>query len=63
MSPQAINIITNVISFLLIVLEPIRAYFATQPFDWITFAICVASAIIAWFTGKSTIYGMKKRGL
>ncbi len=60
LSPETINLITNVLAALLVILEPIKAYFQSQPFNWITFAICLMSAIVAWFTGKSTLYAMKK---
>lgn len=55
MSPKVINIITNVIAVLLVILEPIRAYLSTQAFNWATFAICVGGAIIGYFTSKSTL--------
>lgn len=54
MTPKIINIITNIIAVLLVILEPIRAYLSTQPFNWTTFAICVGGAIIGYFTSKST---------
>ena len=63
MSPNVINWITNIVSFLLVILVPIKDYLATQPFDWFTFAICVLGAVVAYFTGKSTVYAMKRRGL
>ena len=56
MSPKLINIITNVIGGLLVVLEPVRSYLLSQPFDWVTFGICVAGAIIGYFTGKSALF-------
>jgi len=56
MSPKVINIITNVIGALLFLLEPIRAYFASQPFNWVTFAVCIGGAIIAYFTSKSSTF-------
>ena len=55
MNPKIINIITNVIAVLLAVLEPIRAYLSSQPFNWATFAICVGGAVIGYFTSKSTL--------
>ncbi len=55
MSPKVINIITNVIAILLAVLEPVRSYLTTQPFDWATFAVCIGGAVIGWFTGKSAL--------
>lgn len=56
MSPSVINIITNVLGALLFVLEPMRAYFSSQPFNWMTFAVCVGTAILAYFTSKSTLF-------
>jgi len=56
MSPKLINIITNVIGALLFLLEPIRAYLASQPFNWVTFLSCIGMAIIAYFTSKSTLF-------
>lgn len=52
-NPSQINIFTNVIGFLMVLLEPLRSYFATQPFQWSTFVLCVLGAIVAYFTGKS----------
>jgi hypothetical protein len=59
MSPSLINIITNVMGVLLFILEPIRAYFLSQPFSWVTFASCVFMAVVAYFTGKSTLFVTK----
>lgn len=59
MTPNVINWITNIVGFLLVILVPIKDYLATQPFDWFAFAICVLGAVVAYFTGKSTIYRMK----
>ncbi len=59
MSPKVINIITNVIGGLLFVLEPVRAYFTSQPFNWTTFMVCVGGAIIGYFTSKSTLSTQK----
>ena len=55
MSPNVINIITNVIAVLLAVLEPVRAYLESQPFNWMTFAMCIGGAVIAYFTSKSVL--------
>ena len=55
MSPNVINIITNIIGILLFILEPISAYLTSQPFSWSTFAMCVGAAVIAYFTSKSTL--------
>ena len=55
MNPSTINLITNIIAFFLAILEPLRAYFASQPFDWTTFALCIGGAVIAYFTGKGSM--------
>ena len=60
MSPNVINWITNIVSFLLFVLVPVKDYLGSNPFDWFTFAICVLGAVVAYFTGKSTIYRMNQ---
>lgn len=59
MSPSMINLITNIVAFLLAILEPLKAYFASQPFDWTTFALCIGGAIIAYFTGKGSMTVLK----
>jgi len=55
MNPNVINIITNVIAVLLAILEPVRAYLSSQPFNWTTFAVCIGGAVIGYFTSKSTL--------
>ncbi len=55
MDAKKINLITNIIGILLAILEPVRAYLASQPFNWTTFLTCLGGAIIAYFTGKSTL--------
>ena len=55
MSPQVINIITNIMAAILVILEPIRAYLTTQTFNWTTFVICIVTAVIGYFTSKSTL--------
>lgn len=59
MSPSVINIITNIIAVLLAILEPVRAYFSSQPFSWTTFLLCLGAAIIGYFTSKSTLKTLK----
>ena len=59
MSPSMINLITNIVAFLLAILEPLKAYFANQPFDWTTFALCIGGAVIAFFTGKGSMTVLK----
>jgi hypothetical protein len=54
LTPKWINIVTNVIGVLLFILEPVRSYLQSQPFNWVTFATCIGGAVIAYFTSKST---------
>jgi hypothetical protein len=61
MSPKAINATTNVIGLILAILEPVRSYLTEQPFEWGTFAVCILGAIVAYFTGKSTLADQKGR--
>ena len=53
LSPKQIDTITNIMGAVLVILEPIRSYLTTQPFEWTTFGICLLSAVVAYFTGKS----------
>jgi len=55
MNPKNINIITNVIAILLAILEPMRSYLGSQPFNWMTFTVCIGGAVIGYFTSKSTL--------
>jgi hypothetical protein len=55
MSPSIVNLITNIVGFLLFVLEPVRAYLTTQPFNWTTFILCILGAVVAYFTGKGSL--------
>ena len=59
MNASQINITTNILGFLLFVLEPVRSYLASQPFSWFTFVTCVLGAGVAYFTGKSTLSAQK----
>lgn len=52
MQSAQINTWTNVIAVLLAILEPVHAYLASTPFSLPTFAICVLTAVVAFFTGK-----------
>jgi hypothetical protein len=54
-NPSQINLTTNIIGFLLAILEPVRSYLTEQPFEWGTFAACVLGAAVAYYTGKSTL--------
>jgi hypothetical protein len=55
MSPTVINLITNIVGVLLVILEPIRSYLSSQTFNWTTFLMCIGGAIVAYFTSKSTL--------
>lgn len=59
MTPKTINIVTNIMAFLLVVLVPIKNYLETQPFDWFTFFLCICGAVVGYFTGKSDLKGSK----
>lgn len=59
MNPSTINAITNVVGFLLFILEPVKSYLTSQPFDWTTFALCVGGAVISYFTGKGSMNILK----
>jgi len=56
MSPSAINWITNIIAALLVILEPVRMYLSSQEFNWVTFLLCVGTAVIGYFTSKSSLF-------
>lgn len=54
MTPKLIDTLTNIVAFLLFMLEPIRAYFSTgEPFNIWTFLTCILGAVVAYLTGKS----------
>ena len=55
MNPKNINIITNAIAILLAILEPMKSYLGSQPFNWTTFAMCIGGAVIGYFTSKSAL--------
>ena len=46
------DLITSIIGFLLVVLEPLETYFMNNDFEWSTFALTVMAAVVAYFTGK-----------
>jgi hypothetical protein len=52
MNPNVKNIVTNIIAFLLVILEPVNAYLSTQDFNWVNFLVCIGGAVIGYFTGK-----------
>ncbi len=59
MDAKVINIITNILGALLAIAEPVRAYLTSQPFEWTTFIVCIITAAVAYFTGKSTLSTQK----
>ena len=59
MNPKLINIITNVIAVALFILEPVKSYLTSQPFNWTTFLVCIGGAVIGYFTSKSTLSTQK----
>ena len=61
MNPKTIDIITNIMALLLAILEPVKSYLTSQPFSWTTFAACIFTAVIGWFTGKSTLSTLPKK--
>ena len=66
MSPSMINLITNIIGFMLAILVPVKTYLTSQSFDWMTFGLCIGGAVIAYFTGKSGVHTekmLKARGI
>jgi len=52
---KMVDIITNVIAGVLVVLEPVRWFLASAPdtFNVWTFILCLCGAIVAYFEGKS----------
>lgn len=48
------NTITNIIGFLLVLLEPIETYLMNNEFEWQTFGVTVLAAVVAYLTGKGS---------
>ena len=46
------DLITSIIGFLLVLLEPLETYFMNNEFEWQTFGLTVMAAVVAYFTGK-----------
>lgn len=55
MSPQAINILTNIVGALFIIVGAAQGYLTSQPFSWPTFLVCIMAAVVSWYTGKGSI--------
>jgi hypothetical protein len=51
---QTLNIITNIIGFLLFILEPVRAYLEQNSFNIWTFLLALGAAVVAYFSNKIT---------
>jgi hypothetical protein len=56
MTNNWINILTNVIGFLMVLFGAIQTYITSQSFNWITFIMCILGAVVAYFTGKSHLW-------
>jgi len=57
MTPQVINIITNILGAIAAVIEPVRAFLLQPdtPFSWTNFGLCIVLALVNYFTGKSAL--------
>ena len=53
MSQSTINIITNIVGFLLFILEPLRAYLEQNDFNVWTFMLALGAAVVAYFSNKN----------
>jgi hypothetical protein len=54
-NPVVVNWVTNILGLLLAIAEPLHAYFGSQSFNFLTFIICLATAVLAYFTGKTVL--------
>lgn len=52
MDSKKLNLVTNVIGFLLFILEPVRAYLMNNDFNVWNFILTVLTAIVAYFSNK-----------
>jgi hypothetical protein len=55
MDQKTVNKITNIIGFLLFILEPVRAYLEQNDFNVWTFMLAVGAAVVAYFSNKEEI--------
>ena len=55
MSQKTLNIVTNIIGFLLFILEPARAYLEHNSFNIWTFLLALGAAVVAYFSNKVEI--------
>ena len=55
MSQSTINIITNIVGFLLFILEPLRAYLEQNSFNVWTFMLALGAAVVAYFSNKEKV--------
>ena len=51
-SASVLNVLSNIVGFLVFMYEPLRAYFEAEPFKWDTFLMLLIPAIISWFFKK-----------
>lgn len=52
MNQKTLNIVTNIIGFLLFILEPVRAYLEQNSFNIWTFLLALGAAVVAYFSNK-----------
>lgn len=55
MDQKTLNIITNIIGFLLFILEPVRAYLEQNDFNIWTFMLALGTAVVAYFSNKEKV--------
>ena len=55
MDQKTLNIVTNIIGFLLFILEPLRAYLEQNDFNVWTFILALGAAVVAYFSNKEKI--------
>jgi len=55
MNQQTVNIITNIVGFLLFILEPVRAYLEQNDFNVWTFMLALGAAVVAYFSNKENV--------
>ena len=55
MSQATINIITNIVGFLLFILEPLRAYLEQNDFNVWTLMLALGAAVVAYFSNKEKV--------
>ena len=53
MNQSTINIITNIVGFLLFILEPVRAYLEQNSFNVWKLMLALGAAVVAYFSNKN----------